>query len=352
MPRKTTITYSQLRVGIVISIALAIFLFTTIYITREGGLPLFGGQYTLYSYVGDVNGLKPGAPVHLSGVAVGSVTRVEFAEPGAVNPVRVTIKVRRDVQNRITEDSFLSVGSLGVLGEKMVDVDPGPPGSTPLEDQGILAGEAGDPIKGIITDASSTLKDVRELIAGIQRGEGSLGQILKGGEFHQKLLEFVDRAQDVFGRMEANEGTLGKLINDPAVYDNLRDLSGGFKDITDKLRTGEGAMGRLINDKATADSLSNMIQKLDMVASRIADGEGSIGALVSERDLYDKLNSMSSNLDAITARLSRGEGTAGQLLQDRELYDNLNGTANELQGLIKAIREDPKKYLRIKVSLF
>ena len=352
MPRRKTITFSQLRVGIVVSIALAIFLFTTIYITREGGLPLFGGQYTLYSYVGDVNGLKPGAPVHLSGVAVGSVTRVEFSEPGSINPVKVTIMVRRDVQQRVTDTSFLSVGSLGVLGEKMVDIDPGPPGGTPLEDQGILVGEAGDPIKGIITDASSTLRDVRDLIAGIQRGEGSLGQILKGGEFHQKLLDFVDRAQDVFGRMEASEGTLGKLINDPAVYDNLRDLSGGLKEITDKIRSGEGALGRLVNDQQTAESLSNMIQKLDRVVARIAEGEGSLGAMLQEREFYDKLNSMSSNLDSITARLNRGEGTAGQLLKDRELYDNLNGTASELQGLIKAIREDPKKYLRIKVSLF
>ncbi len=352
MPRKKTITYSQLRVGIVVAIALTIFLFTTIYITREGGLPLFGGQYTLFSYVGDVNGLKPGAPVHLSGVAVGSVTRVEFSEPGADNPVKVTVKLRKDIQHRVTDQSLLSVGSLGVLGEKMVEIDPGPPGGTPLEDQGILAGEAGDPIKGILTDASGTLKDARDLISGIQRGEGSLGRILKGGEFHQKLLGFVDRAQEVFGRMEESEGTLGKFINDPTVYDNLRDLSGGLKEIVDKLRSGDGGLGRLINDKATAESLSNMIQKLDTVAARIADGEGTFGALVNEREFYDKLNSMSSNLDAITARLDRGEGTAGQLLQDRELYDNLNSTASELQGLLKAIREDPKKYLRIKVSLF
>ena len=108
MPRKKTITYSQLRVGILILVALAIFLFTTIYITREGGLPLLGGQYTLHSYVGNVNGLKAGAPVHLSGVEVGSVTRVQFAEVGAPNPVKVTIKIRGDVQDRITSNSLLT----------------------------------------------------------------------------------------------------------------------------------------------------------------------------------------------------------------------------------------------------
>jgi phospholipid/cholesterol/gamma-HCH transport system substrate-binding protein len=352
MPRRKTISYSQLRVGIVVSIALVIFVFATIYITREGGLPLFGGQYTLFSYVGNVNGLKAGAPVHLSGVEVGSVARVEFAEPGAPNPVKVTVRIRSDVKDRITSNSILSVGSLGVLGEKMVEIDAGPPGGTPLDDGDLLAGEAGDPIKGILTDASATLKNVRDLISGVERGEGSLGKILKGDEFHDKLSEFVDKAQALFSRLQTQEGTLGKLINDPELYLNLQGLTAGLRDIAVKIRDGEGGLGRLVNDEKTGQSISNMIQKLDMVASRIADGEGSIGALVEERDFYDKINSMSGNLDSITARMDRGEGTAGRLLYDRELYDNLNQTASELKELIQLIKADPKKYLRIKVSLF
>lgn len=352
MPRKRTITYSQLRVGIVVAAALAIFMFTTIYITREGGLPLLGGQYTLFSYVGNVNGLKAGAPVHLSGVEVGSVTRVEFAEPGAPNPVKVTVKLRGDVQERVTTNSLLSVGSLGVLGEKMVEVDPGPPGGVPLQDGDVLAGEAGDPIKGIITDASTTLKDVRDLIESVKRGEGSLGQIIRGEEFHQKLLGFVDKAEDLFGRMDASEGTIGKLVNDAAVYNNLQELTAGFRDVMVKIRDGEGGLGKLVNDEKTAESLTRMIQKLDTVSTRLAEGEGSIGALIKEREFYDKLNSMSGNMDSITARLDHGEGTAGRLLHDKELYDNLNQTAGELKDLIQKIKEDPKKYLRIKVSLF
>jgi phospholipid/cholesterol/gamma-HCH transport system substrate-binding protein len=352
MPRKKTITYSQLRVGIVVIVAMGIFLFTTLYITREGGLPLLGGQYTLYSYLGDVNGLKAGAPVHLSGVEVGAVTRVEFSDEGAPRPVTLTIKLRSDVQNRVTTSSQLSVGSLGVLGEKMVDIDPGPPGGDPLPDGGFIQGEAGDPIKGIITDASQTMKDVRDLISDVQSGQGSLGKILKGDEFHDKLADFVNKAQGVFGRMSESEGTLGRLINDPAVYDNLNELTGGMKEIVAQIEAGEGGLGKLVSDEKTAASLSNMIVKLDTVAQRMADGEGSVGALMKEREFYDKLNALSGNLDGITARMDRGDGTMGQLLHDQELYDNLNKTASELSELIKAVRADPKKYLRIKVSLF
>ena len=82
MPAKQSISYAELRVGIVVAIALSIAMATTLYITREGGLPFLGGQYTVHSYLRDVNGLKVGSPIHLSGVEVGSVNRVEFAEPG------------------------------------------------------------------------------------------------------------------------------------------------------------------------------------------------------------------------------------------------------------------------------
>ena len=62
MPRKQSVSYAELRVGIVVAIALMVAMAATIYITREGGLPFLGGQYTVYSYLRDVNGLRPALP--------------------------------------------------------------------------------------------------------------------------------------------------------------------------------------------------------------------------------------------------------------------------------------------------
>jgi phospholipid/cholesterol/gamma-HCH transport system substrate-binding protein len=50
--------------------------------------------------------------------------------------------------------------------------------------------------------------------------------------------------------------------------------------------------------------------------------------------------------------LNAGEGTVGRLLQDQQLYDNLNSAATELRGLVADIRQDPQKYLRVRVSIF
>ncbi len=353
MPAKKSVSYAELRVGIVVAIALTVAMATTMYITREGGLPFLGGQYTVYSYLRDVNGLKAGSPIHLSGVEVGSVKKVEFAGPDAPAPVKVTMTVRTDAQGRITDHSMVTIGSLGVLGEKMLDVDPGEPGGVVIEDGENIPGEAeGDPIKGIILDASSTMKDIRDLAAEIQDGQGTLGAILKRDELHYQLLAFVTKADDVFTSLDRQDGTFGKLIHDPQVYDNLNQLVVSMKELVARIDSGEGAIGRLVHDRELGRQISKTTENLARATDRLERGEGTLGALLRERELYDTLDSLSTNLDSITSRLERGEGTAGQLLHDRELYENLNKTATELQALISDIRKDPKKYLRIKVSLF
>lgn len=353
MAGRQSITYAELRVGIVVAIALAIAMAATMYITREGGLPFFGGQYTVYSYLRDVNGLKAGSPIHLSGVEVGSVNRVEFSQPGDPAPVKVTMTLRTDVQERITTNSLVTVGSLGVLGEKMLDIDPGPPGGVPIEDEGFVPGEAeGDPIKGIILDASETMRNVRDLASEIQQGEGTLGALLKREELYDRLLALIGKAENVFTTLDQQEGTFGKLIHDPQIYDNLNQLVVSMKDLVVRIESGEGAIGKLVHDREIGRQVSQATANLARVTDRVNEGEGTLGALVRERALYDRMDSLAANIDAVAARLERGDGTAGQLIHDRELYDNLNKTAQELQGLLADIRDDPRKYLRIKVSLF
>jgi phospholipid/cholesterol/gamma-HCH transport system substrate-binding protein len=353
MPGRKSISYAELRVGIVVAIALTIAMAATLYVTREGGLPFLGGQYTVYSYLRDVNGLKAGSPIHLSGVEVGSVKRVEFAEPGEPAPVKVTMTLRTDVQDRITTRSLVTVGSLGVLGEKMLDVDPGEPGGTPIQDQGFVPGEAeGDPIKGIILDASRTMKDIRDLASDIQQGEGTLGALLKREELHDQLLALIGKAEDVFTSLDRQQGTFGKLIHDPQIYDNLNGLVVSMRDLVARIDTGDGAIAKLVHDREVGRQVAQTTENLAKMTDRIDEGEGTLGALIRERALYDRLDSLAANIDSVAARLERGDGTAGQLIHDRELYDNLNKTASELQGLLADIRQDPKKYLRIKVSLF
>ena len=72
------LTWTELRVGAVVIVSLIVLGFTILYIGGGGGSPL-ASRYVVKALMGDVNGLKPGAPVRLGGVEVGTVTRVDFA---------------------------------------------------------------------------------------------------------------------------------------------------------------------------------------------------------------------------------------------------------------------------------
>ena len=91
---------------------------------------------------------------------------------------------------------------------------------------------------------------------------------------------------------------------------------------------------------------------LETTTGRINKGEGTLGKLVTDKELYDRMNQMSGRIDEVVRGLNAGQGTAGQLLQNKELYDNMNRAVTELRNLLADIRKDPKKFLRVSVSIF
>src|SRR5262245_48486779 len=115
------LTWTELRVGLVVILSLVLLAFTILYIGSGGGSP-FARKYTVKALMADGNGLKPGAPVRVGGVEVGTVTEVDFAGRGGGGLVEVSMRLDRRVQPRVTTESRLTLGALGLLGEKAVDI--------------------------------------------------------------------------------------------------------------------------------------------------------------------------------------------------------------------------------------
>jgi phospholipid/cholesterol/gamma-HCH transport system substrate-binding protein len=74
--------------------------------------------------------------------------------------------------------------------------------------------------------------------------------------------------------------------------------------------------------------------------------------LLKSEDLSNQLKATITKLDTILDKVNSGQGTIGQLLVNGQLYDNLNGATRELHLLMKDFRANPKKFLRIKLSIF
>ena len=77
-----------------------------------------------------------------------------------------------------------------------------------------------------------------------------------------------------------------------------------------------------------------------------------MGKLMTDDALFTRLNEVTERFDELLARLNEGEGTAGRLLQDEQLYENMNTAVGEFRSLLGDIREDPRRYLNVRVSIF
>ena len=346
MPRTRSLAWSELKIGIVSLVALAIASFLIFLVSGSGGF--FWQRYGLKTVFPDIQGLKVGAPVRVAGVEVGSVKTMDFIG----DKVEVAMEVGKEQMERITDRSTASLGSISLLGEAAVDITAKSDG-TPIPEWGYV--RSGPPPGSLATAAEAATKSLETtnaLLEEVRQGRGTLGKLVTDDTLYQQLNDFVESAETVTRGINSGRGTLGRLVTDPAAAKSLEQSLENLQMVTARIRNGEGSLGHLLNDDTLSKSMTSATSNLDAITGRINKGEGTAGKLITDAELYNRLNSMADRLDKLTASLNEGEGTAGQLLHDKQLYENMNSAVTELHNLVKDIRADPKKYLNVRVSIF
>ncbi len=348
--KSKALTWTELRVGVVLLLSLVILALTVLYVGGAGLSP-FAPTYTLRALMSDVNGLKPGAPVRVGGVDVGTVTRVGFGVDDSRGLVEVVMRLDARVRARVTTDSRATLGSLGLLGEKAVDVSAAM-GGTPVEDGGYVVSEGEDPFKGLLADASDSTRHIKRILARLDAGQGLIGKALRDEELYERMLDVSVRLQAVMAKLESPGGPLGRLMNDREMSERLSRSILGLERVVSRVDAGQGTLGALTKDEQLATEVRTLVTRLDDVAEHLQKGEGTAGKLLHDDALYTRLDGVTARLDRVLTRLDEGDGSAARLLRDKELYENLTSTLGEMRGLVADVRRDPRKYLRVKVSLF
>ena len=134
MRRSEPITWDQMRVGFVIIVALVLLALCVVLVCRIGDV--FGERYQLVALMESASGLRPGAPVQVAGRGVGQVERVEFIAPeergDSEAAIAVWLGVNVDVREQIRRGSRARVRTQGLLGDRLIDIEPGSPDSAML----------------------------------------------------------------------------------------------------------------------------------------------------------------------------------------------------------------------------
>ena len=346
MPRTRSLAWSELKIGVLTIFAIVIVAITIFMLT--GGKGFFWQRYALKTRFTNVAGLKPGSPVRVAGKEVGTVSAIDFAG----EQIDVTFEVNKEIQDRITNESVATLGSVSLLGEGAVDVTPSTRG-TPVPEWGyVKTGRTPAQIADITEQASQGMAMVNRLVGGLSEGQGTVGKLLTDDRLYLQLQNVADTANEMARSVRQGRGTVGKLLNDPQAANSLEASMKNVEEVTRRLSAGEGSLGKLLNDDAFSQSLTAATGNMRTLTDRINRGEGTLGKLVTDDSVFKRLDSVTNRLDELVNRLNQGEGTAGQLLKDKQLYENMNKTVAEMQALLADIRRDPKKYLNVKVSIF
>lgn len=367
MARKKT-TLAELRVGI-LTIATIIILIIFI-LSVTGDISIFKKRLTYTTKLQAADGLKKGDEVRLAGKLVGKVDTVDFGSiPVGPNekPIVVTMSLDSDeVQDRIRRDSLAVLAQQGFLGDRVIDITPGTRDKEPIPSGGEIpsADQAGlskvfEGANDILTQFNTVGKQLQELMDNINKGQGTIGKLLHDDALYVNLNRTVVEFQDIANRVGKGTGTIAKLLNDPKLYDDLRGVTTDFKGIVSDVKAGKGTLGKLMTDEQVYHQANDLLAKLnttaekfDRITADIEAGRGTLGKLIKDEKMHDDLQATLTSFKNISEGLEKGEGAAGKLLHDDKLYNNLNQTSAEMVKLLYDFRQNPKKYLSIKVSLF
>jgi len=344
-------------VGLTVLFASLAFALLIFLMTKTTGL--FTPTIIVKAYFENASGLRVGAPVRLEGVDVGNVTAIAVDTSRPLAPVVVTMKVATKYRMGVRKDSVATLETAGVLGETFVDISNKEAKGPEAQNGDVLKTREEPAIQDVIRASQSSLQNVDilvrrldRIVSAIERGEGSIGKAIYDPALYNKLNATLDQLQKLVAQVSAGQGSIGKLINSDELYNKLNDSVDKVNKLADELEQGQGTVGKLLKDPTLYNNANQAVAKANKLMEDVSAGKGALGKFASDPEFAKKLDDTITNLKIISDRLQAGEGSAGLLLKDPSLYHNADHMLVETRDLIKAIRENPKKYLTIRLKIF
>ena len=359
MPSQKQLKWSQLRVGITVivaSLSLGLLL-----LLMSGTTGLFTPHFILKSYFDNAQGLREGAPVRLNGVDIGNVIHIRIVpdKDKQLTPVEVTMKVNTRYNFGLRRDSVTALDTAGVLGETYIDIDSSQAIGNPVQDGDTLPTQIHPDFNQVVRASQSTLQNMDALLKRADRilafaesGKGSLGKLIYDPTLYNRFSATVADFQKIVEQVGNGEGSLGRLVSRNDAYEKFISTLDKMNGVIDDMQQGKGTAGKFLKDPSFYNNANDTVANLKKLTDDINAGKGTVGKLTKDQELANKLDTTITKLSQLATELEAGQGTAGKFLKDESLYNNANETMISVRDFMKAFRENPKKYLSIKLHVF
>jgi phospholipid/cholesterol/gamma-HCH transport system substrate-binding protein len=222
------------KLGMFTIVGLLLFIIAIYYIGKNKNM--FGDTFALNTKFKNVGGLKVGNNVRFSGINIGTVDRIEFLSDSAVS---VHLIIKEEVQKYIKIDAVASIGSDGLMGDKVLAISPGSSSNEIIKDNATIAS-----IKAV---------EMEDLMKGLQKSVDNAGIITS------QLAIFTNK-------MNNNNGALSKLMTDATFANsltktltNLESSTQEFSVFTQKMNSSKGVLSKLVSDEKLGKTIDSTI---------------------------------------------------------------------------------------------
>lgn len=298
-------------------------------LSSESGL--FARQYQIYGNFDNVQGLLPGAPVWMAGKEVGRVQAVEFTEFGSQQPILVSMRINRSIQNRLRTDSLATVGTIGVLGDSYIEIRPGSPEGAVLIDGETVPALSPTNLYAVLARGTEALDNVSELARNLNR---VVSDVREEGVV-AKAASAVSAASGIILEIEGGSGFLHSVVYDNYAGGGVESIQrslASLENILHEVQTGRGILNSLIyvgdvDDAGTsASNIQHTLASVADILAEIQSGDGLLHALIYDPEtgrMSQEASVAIGRLNEILEKIENADGTLGLLVSDPKLYEDL-----------------------------
>lgn len=333
----------QAKVGVFVLVGLAC-MAAIVFMIGDNRM-LFDTKVEFSAYFENVQGLQGGSTIRMGGVDVGTVRRVRYSDDPSEPRIEVRLGIVRREAPRVLRDSEARVVGKGMLGDKMVIISSGTPGSPPAAPGQVLRTRPSEDLANMLGRLDAISGKTEGLVDNLQRATAPLAE----AELQESLRGSVAALQVVLTSLATGEGYATRLLRDGAEAQRLSELAEALSvtggSLTAALRTLNVSLNRINTGPGLAHEVlygagseqvvaqaGQAFEELSLTLRAIREGNGVAHALLfggegpeqeaATQALVD-LAASAESLKKVLAEVEAGRGTLGALVTDPSVYEDL-----------------------------
>lgn len=310
--------------------ALAASLVMIVLLGSEQGI--FRPRFELRAIFSNVSGLRAGAPVFVAGLNVGSVRKLQFAPPAVEGEVAARVEVVLDVdaryQAQIRSDSVATVGSVGLLGDKSVEITVGSLGAAELGDGGLLVTAEPVGITEVLDELQPMARKLDQILGDIAVVTGDFANP------DSPLIRSMDSLSSILAKVDEGQGVAGRVVNSEEFADEFEDLVEEANALLVETTAAVSEVRQAAEDlPATMASVRAVSADVEELAIALRESAARFPAITEDVAItVSNLKAASASAPAIAAGANRGVRGANRVVDAANRTATALGLASEESG--------------------